>query len=62
MEIAPRALKECRARNARIADVRIAVVMSEAMFKALKAEAERMNTSSAEIVRELIRVYLEGLK
>lgn len=62
MEIAPRTLKECRDSNARIADVRMTVVMSEAMSEALKAEAERMNTSSAEIVRELIRVYLEGLK
>lgn len=62
MEIKPRSIKEVRDSNQGFADVRMTVVMSLAMSASLAAEAARLGTSASEIIRELVRVYLEGQK
>lgn len=61
MKIHPRSLRDCRDSKAGIPEsVRMTVVMSLAMSEALAEEAKRLGTSASEIVRELIKAYLEG--
>lgn len=63
MKIHPRSLRDCRDSKAGIPEsVRMTVVMSLAMSEALAEEAKRLGTSASEIVRELIKAYLEGQK
>jgi metal-responsive CopG/Arc/MetJ family transcriptional regulator len=64
MEIEPRTAGQCRheGKGREYDVVRMTVITPKKLVEALAEEARRLDTSASEIVRELIRAYLEGQK